>query len=105
MINEFEVFITPYCYQLHFFEEWVPTEIMIKYTESIVNLWIKREIDGYLFKHLFSCDIHDEIDRIIFRMKDILINERPEDKTTNTQISGASMSMPNYPQKKTFSIT
>ena len=63
--DEFEAFVTLCTYQLHFYEEWLLTDTTSEEAESIVNLWMQPEVEGFLFKPLSPAEVHKEIDWII----------------------------------------
>ncbi len=77
--DEFEAFVTLCNFQLHFYEEWMLSDTTAENADSILNLWMQPEVEGYLYETLSSIKVHKEIDWIISSIIKLLSEERVGD--------------------------
>lgn len=63
--DEFEAFVHLCNFQLHFYEDWMLSDTTSENANSILNLWMQPEVEGYLYNSLSSSEVHKEIDWII----------------------------------------
>jgi hypothetical protein len=78
--DDFEAFITLCNFQLHFYEDWLLTDTTWENADSIVNLWMQPEVEGYSFVFLSPAEVHKEVDWVIRAIKKLLSENQFSEK-------------------------
>lgn len=78
--NQFDAFVTLCNYQRLFHDGWLLGETNSERSDSIVNLWMQPEIEGYSFELLSGEQVHREIDWIIDAILKILHDSKNSEK-------------------------